>query len=284
MELTAKQKGDNLEEAVSHVENFILNSNPQFANLPFTIDTKKIFIIEGVKHEIDVYVEIDIGNGYKSIFIFECKNWKTPVNKNEIIIFNEKINIVNAQNGYFISKRYTKDAECQAKQYRRMELFYVTEEHSLISDLAGFHITERKEVSIKAIAFRKGFDKNTSERKKVDLSNCHVVLNEKEIDFNEYLTEITKKIIDVKFNKEPTQGLPSGSYEFEYKENLCYKDNLFLDGVNMEKLELKIKIQVIISIPSIKYTFDIGKRGRIIHFETKMSTGHKLELVIVNKQ
>jgi hypothetical protein len=54
----------------------------------------------GVHYEIDIFVTIDLSNGYKSVFIFECKNWQEPVGKNEVIVLSEKIAGAQAQHGY----------------------------------------------------------------------------------------------------------------------------------------------------------------------------------------
>ena len=83
--ITPQQKGAHLEDAVRLIEQTILNSKPGLKESPFSIEINKIFVADGVRHEIDVYVEIDLGHGYKSIFIFESKNWKDSVGKNELI-------------------------------------------------------------------------------------------------------------------------------------------------------------------------------------------------------
>src|SRR4051794_8666377 len=111
----SQKKGDALENAVQLIEAVILRTNPATKEAPITIETKKTAIVDGVRHEIDVFVTIDYGRGYKAVFIFECKNWKDTVGKDEIIVFSEKINAVQAQQGYFIAKRYTRYASNQAK-------------------------------------------------------------------------------------------------------------------------------------------------------------------------
>ncbi len=118
----AQKKGDDLEKAVQLIESYILGSNPATKDAIVTIEPKKIVVVNGVKHEIDIYITIDYGKGYKAHFIFECKNWKKKVGKDEIIVFSRKIDIVHAQTGYFIAKSFTRDAEAQAGQDARIEL------------------------------------------------------------------------------------------------------------------------------------------------------------------
>src|SRR5712692_2352969 len=117
---TSQEIGDALEEAVRLIEQTILQSTTKDATV--TIEPKKVITVEGVKHEIDLFVTIDNGRGYKSIYIFECKNWIKGVGKNSIIVFSAKINVTKAQKGYFIAKRFGKHAVAQAKLDDRIEL------------------------------------------------------------------------------------------------------------------------------------------------------------------
>jgi hypothetical protein len=86
---TPRDKGDALENAVAAIEEVILRSSAGIGRKPI-IEKKKIITVNGVRHEIDVCVTADLAPGYKPVFIFECKNWKEAVNKNEIIIFSER--------------------------------------------------------------------------------------------------------------------------------------------------------------------------------------------------
>src|SRR5258707_7903089 len=111
---TPKDKGDALENAVAAIEEVILQSSAGLGRKPI-VEKKKIIRVDGVRHEIDVYVTADLAPGYKSIFIFECKNWKEAVDKNAIIIFSKKIEVSHATSGCFVAKSYTSDAVSQAK-------------------------------------------------------------------------------------------------------------------------------------------------------------------------
>jgi hypothetical protein len=105
------EKGLGLELAVHAIENMILASSPALREKVFTIEPRKKVNVDGVHHEIDIFVSVEVAKGYTAVFIFECKNWEAAVNKNEIIVFSEKIKEVGAQQGYFVAKSFTKDAE-----------------------------------------------------------------------------------------------------------------------------------------------------------------------------
>jgi hypothetical protein len=73
---TPYDKGNALEVAVASIERLILDTSPHLIERPFLFESKKIINAGGVHHEIDIFVTIDLGGGYKSVYIFECKNWK----------------------------------------------------------------------------------------------------------------------------------------------------------------------------------------------------------------
>jgi hypothetical protein len=136
------EKGHALEIAVHAIETVILESSPSLRGQPFQIKRRKTVVVDGVRHEIDVFAMIGAAKGYESIFIFECKNWEAAVSKNEIIIFSEKIDAAVAQRGFFIAKQFTKDALAQAAKDPRITMLYATEyDPTNVPPPQGFHFT-----------------------------------------------------------------------------------------------------------------------------------------------
>src|SRR4051812_39516767 len=113
----AQKKGDALEEAVHLIETVLLRSNPTLKEATLKIEIKKKTYIKGVRREIDIYVSLDLRNGYELTYIFECKNRKQSASANDITIFAEKIDVVNAQKGYFIARKFAPDAINNAKNH-----------------------------------------------------------------------------------------------------------------------------------------------------------------------
>lgn len=120
----AQIKGDALERAVQLLETYILGTNPATREATVTIEPKKIINDKGVKNEIDIYITVDPGNGYESVFIFECKNWEQKVDKNEITVFSDKITVTGATKGFFVAKSFTSDAEAKAEQDKQINPTY----------------------------------------------------------------------------------------------------------------------------------------------------------------
>ena len=125
--MTVNVKGRQMEDAVHAIEQVILQSSPTLHDKSFTIEARKRINSDGVHHEIDIFVTVEIAKGYLSTFIFECKNWEDAVGKNDLIIFSAKIADTGAQRGFFVAKSFTKDAEAQAQKDPRITLLTATE-------------------------------------------------------------------------------------------------------------------------------------------------------------
>ncbi len=280
--ITPKQKGDNLEAAVRLIEQTILASKPGLKDFPFFIETKKIFVVNGVRHEIDVYVEIDIGHGYKSIFIFECKNWKDAVGKNEIIIFSEKVRATNAQKGYFVTATFTQDAINQAEQDNRIELLKVTDDNSILLSFPDFHTIERTNFHVNALFIKRGTESDNINNKPLLLDTCDARLNGDVVDLTKYLNENSVKIIDDGLLQEPTYKLPEGIYDYEYNATLNFEPNtLIVNSLDIERIELTITFPLRINRPKIKYMFEVNSRGKVISYESKTSMGHTFDIAFI---
>jgi hypothetical protein len=136
------EKGHALEIAVHAIETVILASSPSLRGQPFQIELRKTVVVDEVRHEVDIFAMVGAAKGYESTFIFECKNWESPVGKNEIIIFSEKIDAVVAQRGFFVAKQFTKDALAQAAKDPRITMLYATEhDPTNVPAPQGFHFT-----------------------------------------------------------------------------------------------------------------------------------------------
>jgi len=280
-----QEKGNALEESVQCIESHIIKSNPNLANAPITIESKKIIISEGVRHEIDLYVEINHGYGYKTIFIFECKNWKDPVNKNEIIVFSEKIKELKAQQGFFVANKFTKDAVAQSNKDDRVELVSSRQDEALISQFPDFHIIERLNPHINVEIIERDASKNEkAKRIKVNFESTNTILDDNEIDLEGYVKECGARIIDNRLQKESTATWAEGIYDLEYKENVYFdKGRLLVGDKDVELLEYHITVPLKVIKPKIIYAFDIEGRGKSIKFVNELNDGTEITLTMAQK-
>src|SRR5258708_34425452 len=111
---------------------------------------KKKTLLNEALQKTYLYLTADLAPGYKPIFIFECKNWKEAVGKNEIIVFSEKIDVSRATSGCFVAKSYTSDAVSQAKRDPRITLLLAAE-HGQENGAEAFQFFTRSPEMIKLV-------------------------------------------------------------------------------------------------------------------------------------
>src|SRR6266699_1247084 len=211
----AQKKGDALEDAVRLIETLILQSNPNTKEATLTIEAKKIVTVLGVRSEIDIYISVDLGNGYELVYIFECRNRKESVSKDDITVFSEKINDVSAQKGYFIAKNFGRDAINRAKRDKRMILLKATEELDTLPILIkNFHfiVNIPKHINL-------SFVMKTDDPQKVGkLTFTHessVRLGNEELSLGVLRERVQQNVINEEMNHEPTGIFSAGAYPYD---------------------------------------------------------------------
>lgn len=264
---TPLEKGNVLEEAVKAIEHTILQSTSGLEKDAFLLVSKKIVIVEGVRHEIDVWAEIDHGKGYKSIFIFECKNWESSVGKNEIIVFSEKIDAVQANRGFFVAKSLTKDAIAQAKKDKRITLLNATE-HPVenIPMPFNFHfISKEGEHGDLTVEERNASNKPQGKKKKLNFSKVVCKLNDEPLNLLEYAQQWIKDCADNRLKTFPSADKEDGIYDLDANDEREFgKGELIIDGKDVEKLKLVVTFKTKIVRPGIVSHYEVAARGRIL--------------------
>jgi hypothetical protein len=232
---TPYEKGNALEAAVASIERYILDTSPHLREKPFLFESKKIINVGGVHHEIDIFVTIDLGAGYESVFIFECKNWEESVGKNEIIVFAEKIDVTQTQHGYFVAKSFTKDAEAQAATNPRITLFKVSEhEPSDVPVPFGFHVVFITAEHAEATFYARGCSHSLTDL--VDLRAVTAKLQGDVIDLRQYLIKWVEQASQHHALSFRSERAPEGDHVRETKsEREFAPDELTLDDRDIER-------------------------------------------------
>lgn len=264
--LTPLEKGDRLERAVRAIEEAILNASPSLRDRPFAIESKKTVVIDGVRHELDLFVTVDLAREYKSIFIFECKNQQEAVGKNEIIVFSEKINAVAAQRGFFVARSYSRDAEAQAKKDPRIKLLVATEH-----DPAGlpvpfdFHFIVQNETSARVEFHERGSVR--SQKQDILAASARFRLRGEDIEFEPYVRGWTNEVSKEGFRRVPSATLPEGTYDHTVTFERTFADGEFtIDGRDMEWGRLHLTFKYRVYRPAILTHFEVATRGRTLSF------------------
>ncbi len=260
---TSLEKGNALEAAVHMIEEKILQSSPALRENTFRIEGKKLVKVNNVRHELDLFVEVEIGAGYTTSFVFECKNWKTPVGKNEIIVFSEKIRAVQAQKGFFVAKSFTKDATAQADQDGRIELVSVAE--LPIDQMAvpyNFHylVREKFDVSINIVTHDPSVSQQT-----LALDQAQATLDGAELDLDSYVKKWAEDTYNESIRTFPSVELPEGVHKQAAEAKQDFADREFvIDDMVVGALYLKVEFDLKIIRPTIVSYFDVGSRGRCL--------------------
>lgn len=256
--------GKSLERATELIENHILNHIEKSQVGQVKIETNKLFVVNGVRHEVDIYVTVDLKIGTTLIYIFECKNYKTQViSKNDIIIFDEKIDVLGAQKGYFVAREFGIDSINRAKQNIRIELLTVST--SSIFDGEAF-----------------------MKMKSVFIEDCKVNIVVKPAfpidDEFQYLPIKVKDKEPTTINNLVSEKISNGEKDIEIKtcvktkdywEFVLTYDNPVINEIEFENISLTVMIKYKQEEPELIYDFDVEGKGRYVKIRMKDLYGKK---------
>jgi hypothetical protein len=277
---TPQDKGDALENAVAAIEEVILQSSAGTGRKPI-IEKKKIIIVNEVRHEIDVYVTADLGPGYKSIFIFECKNWKEAVGKNEIIIFSEKIDASHATSGCFVAKSFTSDAVNQAKQDPRITLLLASEYAPQSGPEVFQFFTRSPEMTKLDVTMLKrgsaGLDS-----KPVSPEASELECLGRPVNFRAQLSIWSMKVCNgdlMAFFEEP---VPAGIYRRTVNGELNFgPGQVSVNHEEVEKLVFHVEYKVTVTQVPVVSHFEVKSRGRCITFAPQLIGNDTMQWQVV---
>jgi hypothetical protein len=263
---TLQQKGDALENAVRGIENLLLSLSPSLQQETYKIESKKIISVGDVHHEIDVFISVDLGSGYKSVFIFECKNWKDPVGKNEVIVFSEKIGVCQAQWGCIVAKSFTSDAENQAKKDPRIKLFHATEHD--VSLPAPFEFFIRLPRFTKVAVGLKARGSTSTNFTSVKFDEARVLLVGLSLTMRELFELLGKPACTVDLFNSMIDAVPEGTYGRTVRHERTFNaGELYVNEQDIGVAVFDVEYQVLVKRRAIISHFEIESRGRFLDFE-----------------
>ncbi len=280
---THAEKGRHLERAVRLIQQALLEADPKLKGVSFSIEPNKTVTVSGVRHEIDVLVRTLSGSPYESTSIFECKDWREPVGKNEVIILSEKVNAMQATRGFLVARSISKDAEAQMKLDKRSTFIRCTDEF-----LAPFKSIELIHVCHDLLPIRISVKERGVPAKQnpevLNWTNSRCCLSGRPVDFlslvkqrvDELISE-DKKENSSKYRNEATH--PGGS-----AVQITFAPGEFmLDGMDVERMTIQIQFFVTVRKPKLISKFELSHQGRAFSFERIETTppGHAIEIDVV---
>jgi hypothetical protein len=270
---TPIEKGNDLELAVGAIERVILDLEPTAKDKKFTFEFKKLFIVQGVKHEIDIYVTVEFAAGYQGKFGFECKNWAKPVNKNEIMIFSGKIQVLGLSHGYFVAPSFTEDARAQAKLDNRLTLLTVTKHDPLLlTEFASYLVRHRYENFGADIYRRDGRPLQVpTENVQPQIRYQGKIIGLEELAREWVRLDLREKLRDFAANQS------EGDYPFAIDFVREFPPGeMEIEGQDVEKMHFRGDGTASIYRQAITSSFEIESRGRIISYAPSEVPGMSL--------
>ena len=281
-------KGKDLEDAVRLIQGIIFEGNPALARARIEMKPRHIVFVKGVKHEIDLYVEIDLGDGYRLIYIFGCKNWSKKVGKREIIELSEQIKATGAQRGISIATDYTRYAKAQAELDNRLELRCVTTEGVSLQSLTdkNFHLTKIIDSGSKLGAkyLRKGSVEYNPIKNKRAFGFRVYKENGEIVTLGKILTDICHRAADEKFKSIRTDLWESGYHNDCLTAYYKFPPGglTFVDSdVVFTRLKISWSYRVFISKPTIQSIFEFEETRRVAKLRFEMPEGIKPLIVTI---
>ncbi|MEJ1242128.1 hypothetical protein WBG78_28530 [Chryseolinea sp. T2] len=262
--------GPALERAIELIERQIVDKIGKSNIGEVSIETRKTIHYKGSNHEIDIFVTVNLNIGVPHIYIFEAKNRQDKTDKNDIIIFEDKIDAANAQQGFFVSREYTSGAVGRAKESPRMTLLTVEETTELKPDeLMNMQYLIRGDSKVTFVVFP------TTEQA-LDNSQIITLTDGRNISLNDLVSEKYHGF----HNKIP--GNEEGNDVREVVKALNCEVIRFevvkpkIDGVQYDYLGVDIYTPLSSQYPTLVYDFKVQERGRYFKIQSKDSSGKKL--------
>lgn len=258
--------GKLLEEAVRGIESALLAMNPAAQTANYRVETRRVFVIDGVRHEVDVYVKVDLGACYDAVVLFECKNWRhKSVGKNEVIILSEKVRALSASKGCLVARGFSPAAKAQAKQDKRISLLHASDTAPIWPQLEYIHVLGRDRGDYKAnVVFIA--PPGASRDSIVPLNGIVTVDGKSFSSIDEFIRPLVEESVVECLTMESTHELPAGSYRRDVSRKLLFA-SATVGNVAVAGLQLQVDFGFHIARPAIESVFDVESRGRIYKTE-----------------
>lgn len=268
MKQEVKIDGKGLERAIENIERQILREIEKAEIGLITIEKNKLIRSDGVRHEVDIYVKVDLKIGTDLIYIFECKDYhqsKRSISKNDIIIFEEKVKVCNAQKGYFVGYKFGIDSKNQAAKNPRLELLnFNTDFDTIKRDLTvtGSYVLTSARSSILTYPYLEIKDDHS----KFDLE----IEGQREV--KNIADRLHELIYCVANGKEPRVDSAEVTkiVDREFLQNYCIKfGNCKLNGQAMDQVLLTIQLEIELAESEVICAYDVSTKGKYIRQRTR---------------
>ncbi len=270
----SNEKGSALERATRAIEEMVIRSQPGLAQAPFSIEPNARIPCSGVLLEFDLLVRINQGSPYETHHVFECKNWRDPVDRNAVTIFGDKMEALGAARGTLIGRSFTKDAEIQAKKFKNLELVSFNEDlwgpiRAMQFDVTSHHFT-RFQVHVTRRA-------GTPEAPEPDWLTVVCRFGPRTLSFMDLVHQLANEWLAQTGVMKKDTGVHKGSgqpaWEMDPGELVAGAWDVVLVHIDFDYV-VKIRPARLVS------TFSIDRRGRFARFECDKDDEDKDDIAV----
>lgn len=264
--MKAKEKGNQLEEAIERIEHAILGKHAGKGRPDIQIERNKRLKINGIGYEVDLLVTLNPDTNYETKFVFECKNWYAKkVRKNEVTDLIDTVEALEANKGYLMAKEFNSGAINKAKECKRIELLSVNDDIIAVYKEVRMHsmpIIEECLLSVYLV---------DSRSKLIDLKPEDIIVNstgskyslwkvlfENEKNKNKILKDCAEY-----YDKKEEKGWINfdGRAEYEFEKPIDFK------GKSFNNYLVRIEGKMFVYDEKLVSRYDIDKKGRYCVYE-----------------
>lgn len=278
----SQQKGDLLERAVFLIQESILKSDPKLTGTSFSIEIKKLLIIDNVRHEIDVFVKTHEGSPYEASWLFECKNWSKPASKNDVIILAEKVNASGAATGFLVAREFSKDAEAQAAKSPHIKLISCNDDFPNPLSIEMYHIITDP-WGIRIFLQERNVPPSPNP-KNFDGAAIMCFIDNTPRDFHSYAMMFVDQMV-AEMKGDNRYFNVGEHFTGRLKEIYYEKKQLVVNGMDVEKMTISSFFWISVVNRKIISKFELEGQGRVYSLEPfeDDKTGEKIEINIIHR-
>jgi hypothetical protein len=261
--MTPQEKGDALEHAVRRIEEVMLNTDPGLRGANAAVERNVRIVKDGISHEIDILVRVNVGTPYETVHFLECKNWAKPVGTDEIFKLQGKRDLLGAASAAVIARQFTKDAKALAEQ-KRVKLHLFTDDFwsplDSILGIATTHAIERARISV---TYRGQADGATPDLKLESVCQSRGTSNL----LDDYVQPLIDAYVSQLQKNDPRtrlEGHHSCRKLFGYDYS---KGELLIDGREVSELFIDLEYTLLVYKSRIVAKFHVDGRGGFAELE-----------------
>ena len=255
----ASEKGRALENATRSIHELLLRKNG-LTDETVVIEPNYQFKAGGARNEIDILVRINPDSPNERRQLFECKNRKTKVSKNDIIILADKVRRLKGEKGTMVARSFTRDALALAT-HESIEIERVIDDRWLSDELIGITDTSFMFHSIILKLHRYGNEPTLPEP---NWSSAKCTWKSQPLDFGEFIRD---SIHDEMKSKPGTEIPFPGMACRHARANFNFDQNqLWVGDWNIAQVNAEFDYSNTHRVARLESSFSIERKGRFAEF------------------